>query len=46
MLPLFQKFSIKQQLEVMVVDLKPDVLCSLAAEINVSQSDSGIGIQE
>jgi hypothetical protein len=37
LLPVFQKFSMKQQLEVMVVDLKPDILCSFSAEANVSQ---------
>ena len=34
--PLLQSFSTKQDLEVVVVDLEIDVLCSLAAELNVS----------
>ena len=33
--PLLQSFSTKQHLEVVVVDLKSEVLCSLAAELNV-----------
>lgn len=36
LLPLFQKFSMKQQLDVIVVDLKLDILCSFSAEVNVS----------
>lgn len=34
LIPLLQKFSSKVPLEILIVDLKADVLCSLAAEIN------------
>ena len=34
--PLLQNFSMKQPLEVIVVELKCDILCSLAALLNVS----------
>ncbi len=39
LLPLFQKFSLKQQLDVIVVDLKSDVLSCFSAEVNVSAVD-------
>ena len=35
LIPLLQNFSSKQPLEVLVVDLKVEHLCSLAAEVNV-----------
>ncbi|CAI8047066.1 hypothetical protein GBAR_LOCUS26010 [Geodia barretti] len=34
LLPLLETFPSKQPLEILVVDLKSDVLCSLAAEVN------------
>ncbi len=40
LLPLFQKFSMKQHLDVMVVDLKADALCSFSAEVNVRREGS------
>lgn len=38
LLPLFQKFSMKQQLDVIVVELKADVLCSFSAQVNVRKT--------
>ena len=35
LIPLLHNFSSKQPLEVLVVDLKVEHLCSLAAEVNV-----------
>ena len=38
-MPLLKNFSSKQPLEVLVVDMKTDLLSALAAEVNVSDEN-------